>query len=544
MSNGRGFDFFERALFATFIVWATTSMAQPARSAPTEPADSLSVIVHELSEQVRDLRVSLAEMRSDSERAHAETNELRHQIEQLRAERSGTGAPEMGPGMSFAPLTSKTRAFAGSHPAAMEAQTGVPADPDPQENAQAGRVASIEEQYDLLSGKIDDQYQTKVESASRYRMRISGIALVNLFSNQGTVDNIDLPMLAYARQPGESGGSFGATVRQSEIGFEVFGARVAGARTKADLQLDLAGGFPSVPNGSNSGLMRLRTATLRMDWDNTSLIAGQDALFISPNSPTSFASLAIPALSYAGNLWSWAPQIRVEHRVPFGETSSLLFQGGILDPVSGETPGTSPYRAAGPGESSRQPAYGTRTAWTRDISGHPLRIGAAGFYGRQDYGYGRTVDTWAGMADLEVPLGARFSIDAKFYRGRALGGLYGGLGQSVLFDGIPTYASTEVIGLNTVGGWSQLKYQVTRKLELNVAFGMDNPYARDLKYFLYPQSYAGTPLQRNRAGFANVIYRPRSDLLLAAEYRQMETNSSATGLNGAGHLNLTMGVLF
>jgi hypothetical protein len=129
---------------------------------------------------------------------------------------------------------------------------------------------------------VDDQYQTKVESASKYRVRLSGIVLMNLASNQGVVDSIDLPTLAYGEAPGGSGGSFGATLRQSEIGFEAFGPTVAGARTTADLQLDLAGGFPPVPNGINSGLVRLRTATMRMDWTNTSVVVGQDAIFFSP----------------------------------------------------------------------------------------------------------------------------------------------------------------------------------------------------------------------------------------------------------------------
>jgi len=149
------------------------------------------------------------------------------------------------------------------------------------------------------------------------------------------------------------------------------------------------------------------------------------------------------------------------------------------------------------------------------------------------------------MTDLEVPLGAKFSLSGKLYRGRAIGGLYGGLGQSVLFSTPnPEDSYTEIIGLNSVGGWAQLKFRPATKLEFNAAFGMDNPYARDLEYFQYPQSYYGAPLSRNRAGFANVIYRPRSDLLFSAEYRQLETNVVGLGLNGAGHLNLTMGVLF
>jgi hypothetical protein len=282
------------------------------------------------------------------------------------------------------------------------------------------------------------------------------------------------------------------------------------------------------------------------------VVVGQDTIFFSPNSPTSFASLAIPALTYAGNLWSWVPQIRVEHRVALGEESSLVFQGGILDPVSGEvpgyvpgeTPGTGYYRQAGPGEASRQPAYGTRIAWTRNVFGQPLQVGVGGFYSRQDYGFSRSVDGWAGMTDIDLPLNHQFSLSGKFYRGRAIGGLYGAFGQSVLFSGDPTYLNTQVQALDSIGGWAQLKYRPATKWEFNAAFGMDNPYASDLKYFAYPVSYGDPTLARNQGSFVNMIYRPRSDLLFSAEYRHLTTYSLIDGGNSAGHLNLMMGVLF
>jgi len=512
------------------------------------PAGSLSEEVRDLREEVKELRASVAEMRADSERARAENSELRRQLNELQCKdgacpgSTGTGEKAVVTG-----AVAQTRDNGPSDPPGNSQDAQGSQNQVQEEKKKSARTATLDEEYELLSGKVDDQYQTKVESTSKYRMRISGIVLMNMFSNQGTVDTIDLPTLAFPRPAGDSGGSFGATLRQSELGFEVFGPRVAGARTRADLQVDLAGGFPYIPNGINSGLVRLRTATMRMDWENTSVVAGQDGLFFSPNSPTSFASLAEPALSYAGNLWSWAPQIRVEHKVTLGEQSSLLFQAGILDPVSGQFPDSGYYRQAGAGESSRQPAYGTHAAWTRNVSGQPLRLGMGGFYSRQDYGYGRKVDAWAAMSDVELPLGNQFSISGKFYRGKGLGGLYGGTGRSVLFSGDPTNPYSEVIGLNTVGGWAQLKYRPAPKVEFNAAFGMDNPYAKDVEYFLYAQSY-GDPrvaaLSKNRAGFLNVIYRPRSDLLFSAEYRRIGTDSIATGGNGAGQLNLTMGVLF
>jgi len=533
--------------------WSALGAAQEPANRTQAPSpeslhESVGDSVRELREQVRELQAAVAGMRSDWQRTRAETAELRRELDEIRM-----GEIRGGAGLQNAVLSNAVaKAETGNSPAAESLQNDTPQDQrtESQKEAQkkAERAASLDEEYQLLSGKVDDQYQTKVESASKYRLRLSGIVLMNLVSNQGVVDSVDLPTVAYAQPPGSSGGSFGATLRQSEVGLEAFGPTVAGAKTTADLQLDLAGGFPSIPNGINSGLVRLRTATMRMDWTNTSVVVGQDAIFFSPNSPTSFATLAIPALTYAGNLWSWVPQIRVEHRVALGEESSLTFQGGILDPVAGEVPGTEPgssyYRQAGPGEASRQLAYGTRIAWTRNVFGQPLRVGVGGYYTRQDYGFNRNVDGWAGMTDIELPLSHQLSLSGKFYRGRAVGGLDGAFGQSVLFSGDPTLPSTEVQALNSLGGWAQLKYRPANKWEFNAAFGMDNPYASDLKYFAYPRSYGDPTLARNQGSFVNMIYRPRSDLLFSAEYRHLTTVSLADGGNSAGHLNLMMGVLF
>jgi regulator of replication initiation timing len=524
----RRFELWRSVMLAGLMAWTVPSSAQQATNQaasppPSSDTASLNDSIRELREQVRELQAAVADMRSDWQRAHSETVELRRELDQIRTPEVHVGAETQ-----------------------TAAQNGMPQDAKQGEENQKkiDHAASLDEQYQLLAGKVDDQYQTKVESAAKYRLRISGIVLMNAFSNQGIVDSVDLPTLAYARPPGSSGGSFGATLRQSEIGFETFGPDVAGAKTKADLQLDLAGGFPAVPNGVTSGLVRLRTATMRMDWTDTSVVVGQDGIFFSPNSPTSFASLAIPALTYAGNLWSWVPQIRVEHRVALGDEAHLILQAGILDPLTGETPSSSYYQQPGPGESSRQPAYGARIAWTRNVFGQPLQLGVGGYYSRQNYGFNRNVDGWAGMTDIELPLSHQFTLSGKFYRGRALGGLYGGIGRSVLFSGDPALANTQVQALDSIGGWAQLKYRPVNKWEFNAAFGMDNPYASDLKYFSYPESYGDPTLARNQGSFVNMIYRPRSDLLFSAEYRHITTYSLTDGGNNAGQLNLMMGVLF
>jgi hypothetical protein len=296
----------------------------------------------------------------------------------------------------------------------------------------------------------------------------------------------------------------------------------------------------------NSGLVRLRTATMRLDWKDTVVVAGQDQLFFSPNSPTSFASLIVPALAYSGNLWAWTPQIRVEHTISLSDKSTVTMQGGILDNLTGEPPYYSYtwYRAPQAGERARQPGYAARVAYSHPFLGHTLTIGTAGYYSREDYGYGRNINGYAAMADWSLPLDRWFTLSGSFYRGQAIGGLGGGIGQSVLYSGPLVDPNSSVLPLNTVGGWAQLKYRPTTKVEFNVAFGQDNPFASDVRAFANAQSYGDPTLTRNQGMFGNVIYRPRSDLLFSLEYRRLKTFSIYDDNVAAGQVNLGMGILF
>jgi len=479
----------------------------------------MSAAVHELQEEVRELRTAVVELRSEAEQYRAETAQLR---KQLQAAPSPGATPE-------AAANSSAGAVGHAH------------------SAHAGplqeRVASLEESSQLLSSKLDDQYQTKIESASKYRIRLSGIVLLNLFGNRGYPDNQDFPSWANEPIAVVSKQTLGASLRQSEVGLEVFGPHLAGARTTGNLQVDFSGGIPNTPNGVNFGLVRLRIASMRMDWKNTSIVAGQDNAFMSPLSPTSFASLAVPAFGYAGNLWGWIPQVRVEHRFDLSNGQNIVLQGGIMDNITGELPYSTFERLAQAGESSGQPAYGVRVAWTRSVFGLPLTLGSAGYYSRQNWGFSNRVDGWAGMTDWSIPLARRVSLTGEFYRGRAVGGLGGGIGRSVLFRDDPN-PYTQLRALNSVGGWSQLKLKASSKLEFNGAFGVDNPFAEDVRVFPLSPSYISASLAQNRSELVNFIYRPRSDLLFSGEYRHLRTFDIDAGSPTADQVNLMMGILF
>lgn len=470
---------------------------------------------------MQELKSVLEETRSEVLRSREETLQLRKELE-------------------------LTRRQLAARPGSADSQATLSVQSAPSQGVE-DPVKKLEEDQQLAAAKIEELHQTKVESASKYPVRLSGLVLLNLFSNKGVVDNTDFPTLALAPYPGGSGGNFGGSLRQSLLGLEVFGPEIAGAKVTGDVQFDFAGGFPNAGNGVTFGLARLRTGVVSLAWQSTTIVAGQDLPFFSPLSPTSVASLAVPEFSYSGNLWGWIPQVRVERHLSITENSSFLLQGGILDPLTGEPPISEYFRIPQAGEASRQPAYALRTAWSHHAFGRELTLGIGGYYSRQDWGFHRTVDGWAGTSDLTIPLSYRWELSAEFYRGRGLGGLSGGIGRSVLFSGPVSAPATQVHGLNAAGGWSQLKFRQTEKFEWNGGVGEDNAFARDLSYFPSPvsqQGYFDPTLARNRGAFLNFIYRPRSDLLFSAEYRRLRTLSILGTSETADHVNLSLGVLF
>jgi hypothetical protein len=514
---------------------AASSGTAPANS-PATPEDvrALSGLIRDLQEQVQTLNTQLGDLRKEQERTTAEARELRHELDAIKGLPAQGGTGPLNP---YGPPPA-------NRPAGQSAsiQASEPAQPQTAES----RIATLEEQMDVTEGKVNDQYQTKVESGSKYRLRLSGIVLLNLVENHGTVDNLDFPSFAESRQseePHASPSAFGASLRQSQIKLQAFGPDVAGAHTSADINFDFAGGYAAAPNGNTMGLVRLRTGTVRFDWGNTSIVGGQDRLFFAPLAPTSLATIATPALSYAGNLWAWTPQVRIEHRVILSDSSSLSVQGGILDNTSGDLPNDPISRYPTWGEQSGQPAYAARVAWTHAMSGQNLTVGLGGYYGRQDWGFSRGVDGWAGTVDLALPLGKRWEFTGAFYRGRAVAGLGGGIGQSVYPNG-PFFAQTTVFrGLDSMGGWAQMKFKVRSNLEINTAFGLDNPFDGELRK-AYSTFYAGQALSRNIVPLANFIYQIRSDILFSVEYRYLDTSILDTGSNRASHVNVSLGYIF
>src|SRR6266436_1985902 len=321
-----------------------SGFAQSGQASATPPNSQ------ELNGKIELLTRSLEQTQTELARSRSEIEQLRTMLGEVLKRMDGAAAAvpaqAPGPGKGVAPGPAGPE---GAQPAALISQ----------------------DDWDLLNARVEEQRQTKVESGSKFRLKLSGIALFNVFDTSGQVDNLDVPAIAVPRFAGFPAGGSGASVRQSIIGLTGIGPELFGARTSADLQLGFYGGLPSGYTATSSGISSLRFARVRFDWENTSAVAGLDTPFISPNLPTTYMSVAVPGFASAGNLWTWTPGVRLEQRFG-GALSALKVEAGILDPSSNiNYAANNNLRAANPAESSRIPTYAVRVSYNKKSEAHP-----------------------------------------------------------------------------------------------------------------------------------------------------------------------------
>jgi hypothetical protein len=488
----------------------------PASQPPTESQAELGAKIDALTH-------SIEQMQSELQQSQAEIQQLREMLAAvLRAQ----------PNPSVVTAADE-RALPQDNP-----QTSAAGAP----SAQIKPAQITEDDWQVLNARLQEHEQVKVGSSSRYRLTLSGIALFNVFDTSGQVDNLDAPSTAIS-SAANSSGSLSASFRQSLLGLRGLGPRLFGASTSADLQVDFLNGT-SAPYGVGAGIVGLRIARVQFDWQNASITGGLEIPFFSPNSPTSYLSLAVPAFASAGNLWNWTPDLRAERRFDF-RSAEFKVEAGFLD-SAGYAASGSQNRVPTPGEASRQPVYAVRLSGNNRSEDRAISFGFSGIYAPLRFP-GRTLSASGALADWKFPLPAKLQLSGAFFSGKGLDG-FGGLALAstssqdylhYLYITAPTLASIPVIG-----GWSQLKFTLNNRSEFNLAGGLGQREAGRLRAASqYDPLLVAIPAS-NRAFFFNYIFRPRGDLLFSAEYRRFSTGAVLGAPSVAGQVGLAAGFLF
>ena len=500
------------ALICGTLLLGVPGRGQSEAAPPQGTSPELNAKIELLTKSLQQTQVDLAESRTEIQQLRAALEEVLKRIQPAPAEAAAANAPSQ-------------------------------AQPRPQENPPA---QISQDDWELLNSKVEEQRQTKVESGSKFRLKLSGLALFNAFGTTGQVDNLDLHSVAVPPLAGFAHGGTGASVRQSTIGLTGFGPIIFGARTSADLHLDFFGGLPPGYASESSGVAHIRLARIRFDWENTSAVAGLDYSFFSPNLPTSYMSIAVPAFASAGNLWAWTPTIRVEQRFT-GALSPFKVEAGLLDPSAEVNNASSTdLRFPNATESSRQPTYAVRFSANRRSEERPVSVGVSGVYSRQRYFSGYKVSGWAGILDWKFPLLPRTELSGQFFTGKGIDA-FGGVplspyppANALIYSAFTSRFLAEV---GVVGGWSQFKFKANARNEFNAAAGTGGRNSARLRQILTYSSGALIPA-RNEMFFVNYIFKPRSDLLFSTEYRRFRTYEALGSPDVAGQVGLAVGFLF
>ena len=386
----------------------------------------------------------------------------------------------------------------------------------------------LTEQAAVEKSRVDELAQTKVETSQKMPLRITGMALFNAYVNgryNGGTENTPIASL----NPGDATG--GGTFRQTILGLEYNGAQtVFGAKVSGSLDLDLFGGSAN----SLNHLMRLRTAAISLDWQNTSVEFGQQKPIISPRDPDSFAQVGVSPLTGAGNLWLWQPQVRVEQRFRIGDESGIRVQAGVVQTrelgsestgYPGYVPapaGTLPVEHADPGVETRVEFW---HSW-----GDTRRLELAwGFHDNSSSVAASDVTSRVYSADWLIRPVRFVELTGFFYTGQNVADL------GALPQGFTLYEYRGARPVHSTGGWAQIRFPVSERLAFDLYSGRQDDRNSDLR-----AGYIGL----NAGYFANAIYRIAPNVFLSLEGGQIRTTYLSTGNRLNNHYDLGVAYLF
>jgi hypothetical protein len=268
-----------------------------------------------------------------------------------------------------------------------------------------------------------------------------------------------------------------------------------------------------------------------LEWNRTLAFFALDRPIVSPNTPTSISAVAVPALAWSGNLWTWNPQVGLRQDFFLPGTKRFRMQAAmidVMDPVqiySGSGVLPSSITTPTTGEMSRWPGAEGRLALLDGTEDSGFQLGAGGLFVPHRSIGGTRFDSWAGTLDYRIPVSTHAELSGGGYWGAALGGLGGGafkdyvLGLNLLS---PTGYSFE--NLHNIGGWTQFKLRVNQRLEFNAAVGTDQVPASELRPYAGPPSAYYLNLARNLTYTGNVIYSPSAYLKFSLEYRHLQSS--------------------
>jgi hypothetical protein len=385
--------------------------------------------------------------------------------------------------------------------------------------AGAPAPASADERLDVQENRTAELEQSKVAASQRFPISLTGMLLFNSFINGRSGGGAQDPVAASLNT---SAATDGASVRQTILGLKFNGPSLpGGGNASGSIYMDFFGGSSSPGNS----LLRIRTATLDLNWKNFTVSVGQDKPIISPRDPSSFAQMGVSPLTTAGNLWDWNPQVRVERRFSFGENTGLKAQAGVYETTESYSAAL-PEEYAGTLEHSR-PAYQGRFEFFHGDANRRIEV-APGFSLSSTHVAGASVQSRIASLDWLVRPSSIVEFSGEAFNGEDVAGL----GALPGFDILP---SDTVIPVHSHGEWGQIALFPAPRLSFHVYAGEQYNRASEV---------APSGIHWNFVYAANAMYKLAPNVVAALEAAQTRTEYLGSMLRLNNHYDLALAYLF
>ena len=387
--------------------------------------------------------------------------------------------------------------------------------------AQAASVSTGETQEEheaVDEHRIEELAQTKVEASQRFPVKLTGELLFNAFTNGAYGGTAENPTYASATSgPRNSGG----TLRQTVLGLTYHGPQTfLGGTVSGSLYMDFFGGT----SGSETPLLRLRLATVQLDWANTTFAVGQDKPLVSRREPNSFAQVGVSPLTNAGNPWLWRPQARIEQRFHLSENTTISAEAGVFETKESSYQG----EYVMPEVESARPALESRVNIKHRFGGERVIEVAPVFHASTSHVYGQSIPSRLYGIDWLVKPFGKVEVTGMIFRGQNFANL-GALG------GFTILPEEQALAVHGSGGWAQLRYLATKKLSFDWYGGQQDNRNRDL---------ISGAIGKNQYYAVNAMYLLAPNVLAAFEVGTARTNYLGLGNRLNNHYDLALVYLF
>jgi len=282
------------------------------------------------------------------------------------------------------------------------------------------------------------------------------------------------------------------TAKQSRFGMNVNKGEISGK-----IEID----FYGVGTAENKGGVLLRKAYAQAKFDNFTLRAGQDSDVISPLVPS---TINYPVAWWAGNIGYRRPMLKL-----FGDVNSINWTVALARNIGSDLNGD----GIDDGAAGLLPELQGRLAFNFLEN---YNLGFSGHFAQLDAVDEGKYESWSANLDLNIKISSMISLSGEAFVGNNTARMLGGIANASTIDGVETQ-----------GGWINLKVKPNKDLSLSTGFSMDDPCDCDLEDGMR---------SKNTMIFANVYKNLLNGFLVGleisnwtTEYKGMDTANALRG---------------